>query len=160
MMVTFAGLSVSFQYAGRVTTSVMYNHSNNMSTETFIKPTALFCRVPGEYVPMRRRPVSAGIRAVQRGGHVRRQIGRAGRPVRRRKQRRARQCHRPQQQDGGAAAAAAAGAVNPSPRRLPARPGRVPFPLQERQVPIDRRAVFRPGRMRRRVRRVGLFRLQ
>lgn len=105
---------------------------------------------------MRRRPVSARVRAVQRGGHVRRPIGRAGRPVRRRHRRARYRRRRRRQQDGRAAA----GAVDPDPRRVPARPGRVPVPLQERQVPVDGGAVFGPGRMRRRVRRVGLFRLQ
>jgi len=79
-----------------------------------------FYRVSGVYVPVRRRSVSTRVRVVQRGGDVRRQIGRVGRPVRRR-------CADDRRQQDIRCASPAA--VDPGPRRLPAQPGRMPFPV-------------------------------
>jgi len=58
---------------------------------------------------------------MQRGRDVRRQIGRVGRPVRRR-----RCTDDGRQQDVRRASPAA---VDPGPRRLPAQSGRMPFPV-------------------------------
>jgi len=79
-----------------------------------------FYRVSGVYVPVRRRTVSTRVRVVQRGGDVCRQIGRVGRPVRRR-------CADDRRQQDIRHASPAA--VDPGPRRLPAQPGRMPFPV-------------------------------
>lgn len=121
----------------------------------FVFNVTSFRRMSGVHVPVRRRPVSARVRVVQRRGDVPGQVGRTGRPVRRAR-------HRRRSQGGGTAGrvrVAVAAAADPGPRRLPARAGRMPVPVQERPVQVDRHPVFRSGRLRRRVGRVGMFRL-